>query len=62
MRFCLLITLFASTACQPGEEEGNRTAPAEPAAVGPAQSAAEGQALADEQAKAVEQAEGAEQR
>jgi hypothetical protein len=61
MRFVIISAALAVAACQPGAEQGNSTAPAEPASVGPAQSAAEGQAMADEQAKAVEQANAVEQ-
>jgi hypothetical protein len=60
MRVSLLIALLALGACTPGEEDAvtNDIAPAEPAAVGSAQSAAEGQAMAEEQVKAAEQGTG----
>ncbi len=53
MRLYLLLLLGAA-GCQPAGD--NATAPAEPAAVGSAQSGAEGQAMADEQLEAANQA------
>jgi hypothetical protein len=51
-----LAFLLALGACTPGQENqiGNDIAPAEPSAIGSAQSAAEGQAMAEEQVKAAE--------
>jgi hypothetical protein len=51
-----LALLLALGACTPAEENqiGNDIAPAEPSAIGSAQSAAEGQAMAEEQVKAAE--------
>nr|WP_295371318.1 hypothetical protein [uncultured Sphingosinicella sp.] len=56
MRISLALALLALGACTPADENqlGNDVAPAEPSAVGSAQSAAEGQAMAEEQVKAAE--------
>lgn len=56
MRIAPILPLLALAACAPPaqEETGNQVAPAEPAVVGSAQSAAEGQMIAEEQVKAVE--------
>jgi hypothetical protein len=53
-----LALLLALGACTPAEENGtgNDIAPAEPSAIGSAQSGAEGQAMAEEQVKAAESA------
>jgi hypothetical protein len=58
MRSLLVLFPLALGACTPAEDTqaGNGVAPAEPAVVGSAQSAAEGQMIAEEQAKAAEQA------
>lgn len=55
MRFSLAL-LLALGACTPADENqvGNEIAPAEPSAIGSAQSGAEGQAMAEEQVKAAE--------
>ncbi len=56
MRLAILALLALAAACTPAEENqiGNDIAPAEPSAIGSAQSAAEGQAMAEEQVKAAE--------
>jgi hypothetical protein len=56
MRISLALAVLVLAACTPAEETqlGNDVAPAEPSAVGSAQSAAEGQAMAEEQVKAAE--------
>jgi len=57
MRVPMMIALLALGACTPTDPDNgnaNEIAPAEPAAVGSAQSGAEGQAMAEEQVKAAE--------
>ncbi len=54
MRIYFLAAFLFTAACRPGGDNANQTAPAEPAAVGAAQSGAEGQAIAEEQVEAVE--------
>lgn len=57
MRISILLALLALGACTPADEDktdANEIAPAEPSAIGSAQSGAEGQAMAEEQVKAAE--------
>ena len=57
MRVSILFALLALGACTPADEDkgdANEIAPAEPSAIGSAQSGAEGQAMAEEQVKATE--------
>ena len=57
MRVSILFALLALGACTPADQDkgnANEIAPAEPSAIGSAQSGAEGQAMAEEQVKAAE--------
>ena len=57
MRVSILLALLALGACTPADQDkgdANEIAPAEPSAIGSAQSGAEGQAMAEEQVKAAE--------
>ena len=57
MRVSILFAVLALGACTPADEDkgdANEIAPAEPSAIGSAQSGAEGQAMAEEQVKATE--------